>query len=400
MLITHLELTSDPPQKWFPFLDTEVRRSHTGQPGVFNLFRGRPCRLSRSPVSEAHRPRRVSRNPTHDPQPRPRSAVVSLSTLTELDLLCVHKKARRSKTNITATIDEVACCRLENLTPYSSRKLTYWFSQGHFLSSCLKTSRNRWIVKSPASKQKLWMNFHHTTHDTELKNNQIDNGSGALCLYHTVWWHSSQTQFWGQWCSTRVHAGLRLGYGSSSESDWPRGASVGLSWRITQMVSGWTEASNTQIRGVCSCVFSFFSPRETVCQHSDKWMKWMLPPVWQHTVAAEGTVPISYCMLTVYSRGLQPLIDQYKEGWRPLQYTCYNIFLTQTTVEFNRLLLFLHRCHSLPVHQSISSLSFEHCIVVFSSLCIILAVLHQKHTARCLGSMLVIYIALTSSHRL
>lgn len=38
MLITHLGLTRDPPQKWFPFLRTRGQRSYTAQQSVFYLF--------------------------------------------------------------------------------------------------------------------------------------------------------------------------------------------------------------------------------------------------------------------------------------------------------------------------------------------------------------------------
>lgn len=115
--------------------------------------------LSDSPVSEAHCPWRIPGNPIHDAQPRLLDAVLSLPTLTKLDLLCVHKKGDilLERTHEKAVSTSKSCFIF-------IQKLTYWFSHGHFLSSCLKTTRNRLIFKLPVRKQESWMNCHHTVH--------------------------------------------------------------------------------------------------------------------------------------------------------------------------------------------------------------------------------------------
>lgn len=148
MLITHLGLTRDPPQKWFPFLHTRGQRSYTAQQSVF--YRLKHHQLSDSPVSEAHCPRRVPGNPVHDTQPRWLQAVLPLPALTKLHLLCVHKKVTYyCKNTWEGLLWTSRWCFI------FIQKLTYGFSHGHFLSSCLETTRNRWIVTTQCIKL-LW----------------------------------------------------------------------------------------------------------------------------------------------------------------------------------------------------------------------------------------------------
>lgn len=107
VLITHLELTKDPPQKWFPFLHRETRW-RTAQQRLRRVC-GNTWSPPHTPVPEAHGPRRVSRKAVHDTPHSPQHAVLSFPTLTELNLLCVHNRTRMR--NVIGTkIPEEPCC--------------------------------------------------------------------------------------------------------------------------------------------------------------------------------------------------------------------------------------------------------------------------------------------------
>ena len=158
VLITHLGLTRDPPQKWFPFLHTRGRRSYTAQQqDVFDLL---------ITSSQTHLSLRLT---VHGELPGipftirnrvfgvrsslfPHSLNSTLSAFTKRRHIFVRKKQKENAWE--SRLSTMKCC-LQLI-----QKLTYWLSHGHFLSSCLETQETDELLNC----QQLWLNCHHAVH--------------------------------------------------------------------------------------------------------------------------------------------------------------------------------------------------------------------------------------------
>lgn len=152
MLITHLGFTRDPPQKWFPFLHRRGQMSYkTQQHSVFDLFMAGLNTIK-------HQTHLSLRLTVHGELPGtpltirilvlwkrsslfPHSLNSTFSVSTKRWYSIIVKKKKKKKEKMRNLV--VSCCLI------LIQKLTYWFSHGHFLSSCLEKRRKRWIMKLP-----------------------------------------------------------------------------------------------------------------------------------------------------------------------------------------------------------------------------------------------------------
>lgn len=162
VLITHLGLTRDPPQKWFPFLHTGGQRSDTARQSVFYLFTVGSYAIS----SQTHLSLRLTVHGAFPGIP---------CTMRILDLwmrssLFPHSlnstfSAFTKRRHIIVETRQKAC-RLDFEVLLHIHSETNLLLQSWALSLQLFENNKKQMnqMEQIATEQELWINCHHTVH--------------------------------------------------------------------------------------------------------------------------------------------------------------------------------------------------------------------------------------------